>query len=298
MTRIIGIGLAFVLAATTVKADFITSFAYTDRGIYSGTFTRHTTLNDAQAGTGAVAGPVAVVPTDLSVFMVRNVPMGIGPMYDMLVNGGVGGNTSQFLNQWFYQAPGVPNLANNDQRFVQIDDYDGSTPVSHRGYWTSTQLDTFRLQVSGENAFAAPGDPDAEPDRARFGQAGFIPGSNPAAYGTWVSYDLDLTFGGLNGVLDNAIAPGFIRSNGDPSSITGSFTGIFQMNDQPNDPFYRVTLDITQGNTYGFVNAANLDPDTPYLESTFGSAQVVPAPPAIVLAGLGLFGALAVRRRG
>lgn len=297
MMRIFGIGLALLATAAAAKADFITSFAYTDRGIYSGTFTRHTTLNDAQAGTGAVAGPVAIAPTDLSVFMVRNVPSGIGPTYDMLVNGGVGGNTSQFLNQWFYAAPGIPNFANDDQRFVQIDDYDGSTPISHRGYWTSNQLDTFRLQVSGLNANTIPGDPDGEPDRARFAQAGFIPGTNPNAFGTWVSYDLDLTFGGLNGVVDNAIAPGFIRSNGDPSSIVGSFTGIFRMNDQATDEFYRVNLNVTQGNTYGFVNAANLDPNAPYLESTFGSAEVLPAPPAIVLAGLGVFGALALRRR-
>lgn len=295
---------AFLLSASanTLHADFITSFAYTDRGVYSGTYTRHTTLNDAQAGLNAVTGPVLIAPMDLSMFFVRNVPSGIGASYDVLVNNGVGGNTAQFYNQWFYSTtsnPGFGNPNNNDQRFIQIDDYNGSTPVSHRGFWTSNSYDTFQLQVSGENARANPGDPDGEPDRSRFAQPGHIPGANPNAFGNWVSYDLDLTFGGLNGFVDNGIAPGFIRSNGDPTSISGSFLGIFQMNDQSTNPFYRVSLSISEGNTYGSLNNNILDPSSPYLPSTFGSLQVsvIPAPPGMVLAGLGAFVGLWVRRR-
>ena len=40
------LGLAALVG--TSRADFIQSFAYTDRGVYTGTFTRYTTLNDAQ----------------------------------------------------------------------------------------------------------------------------------------------------------------------------------------------------------------------------------------------------------
>lgn len=291
--------LGMAVLAGSVRADFIQSFAYTDRGVYTGTFTRHTTLNDAQAGVNSVAGPVAIAATDLSVFFVRDVVSGIGANYDPLVQG-AGGQTAQFLNQWFYNPATNPN--NTSDRFLQIDDIDGSTPVSHSGYWTSPALDQFRLQVSGQNATATPGDPNGEPDLARFSMAGFIPGANPNAFGTWLTYDLDLTFDGLTGVLDTGIAPGFYRSNGDPTAISGTFSGIFQMNDQPDNPFFRVDLTVTQGNTFGFVNANILDPDVPYLSSTFGSGQigttsVVPAPPGVLLAGVGIAMGLFVRRR-
>jgi hypothetical protein len=290
--------LGMAALAGAVRADFIQSFAYTDRGVYSGTFTRHTTLNDAQAGVNVVAGPVAIAPTDLSMFFVRDVVSGIGANYDGLVQG-PGGQTAQFFNQWFYNPNSNPN--NTSDRFVQIDDIDGSTPVSHRGFWTDPSLTQFRLQVSGQNATATPGDPNGEPDLARFSMAGFIPGANPNAFGTWLTYDLDATFDGLNGVLDTGIAPGFYRSNGDPTAINGTFTGVFQMNDQPDSPFFRVDLSISQGTTFGFLNANTLDPDNPYLASTFGSAQVgtnvVPAPPGVILAGVGVVMGLIARHR-
>lgn len=290
------VGMAALAGA--VRADFIQSFAYTDRGVYAGTFTRHTTLNDAQAGVNAVAGPVPIAATDLSMFFVRDVVSGIGANYDPLVQG-AGGQTAQFLNQWFYNPATNPN--NNPNRFVQIDDIDGSTPVSHRGFWTTPALDQFRLQVSGQNATATPGDPNGEPDLARFAMAGFIPGANPNGFGTWLTYDLDVTFDGLTGVLDAGIAPGFYRSNGDPSAINGTFTGVFQMNDEATNPFYRVNLTVSQANTFGFLNAGTLDPDNPYLASTFGSAQVgtnvIPAPPGVILAGVGIAMGLIARRR-
>lgn len=285
------------------RADFIQSFAYTDRGVYTGTFSRFTTLNDAQAGVNAVGGPTTLAPTDLSVFFARDIVSGIGTNYDMLVQG-AGGQTAQFLNQWFYSTtpnPGEGNPNNTSSRFVQIDDIDGSTPLSQKGYWTSPALDQFRLQVTGQNALATPGDPNGEPDLARLSADGILPGSNPNGFGNWLSYNLDLTFDGLNGVLDTNIAPNFYRSNGDPTAINGTFTGIFQMNDQADSPFYRVDLTITQGDTYGFVNANQLDPSNPYLTSTFGSANVnvaaVPAPPSLLLGGVGIVMGLLVRRQ-
>jgi hypothetical protein len=287
--------LGMAALAGAVRADFIQSFAYTDRGVYAGTFTRHTTLNDAQAGVNSVAGPVPIAATDLSMFFVRDVMSGIGGNYDALVQGP--GQTAQFFNQWFYNPPVNPN--NTSARFIQIDDIDGSTPVSHSGSWTSPALDQFRLQVSGQNA--AGGDPNGEPDLARFSMSGFIPGANPNAFGTWLTYDLDVTFDGLNGVLDAGIAPGFYRSNGDPTAINGTFTGVFRMNDEPDSPFYRVDLSVTQGDTFGFLNASVTDPDNPYLVSTFGSAQVgtavVPAPPGVILAGVGVMMGLIARRQ-
>ena len=294
--------LGTVALVGTGRADFIRSFAYTDRGVYTGTFTRYTTLNDAQAGTNAIGVPGTLAPTDLSVFFARDIVSGIGANYDPLVQG-AGGQTAQLYNQWFYSTttpPGTGNPNNTSDRFVQIDDIDGSTPVSHSGYWTSPSLNQFRLQVAGQNAFAIPGDPNGDPDIARFSAPGILPASNPNGLGNWISYNLDLTFDGLTGVLDPSLGANFYRSNGDPTAISGSFAGLFQMNVDPTG-FYRVDLTVSQGNTFGFVNAAILDPSNPYLASTFGSAQIgvtaVPAPPSVLLAGFGLVMGLMIRRQ-
>ena len=138
------------------------------------------------------------------------------------------------------------------------------------------------------------------PDIARLSAPGILPATNPNGLGNWLSYDLDLTFDGLAGVLDPNIGPNFYRSNGDPTAINGTFTGIFQMKDDP-DGFFRVDLNVTKGDTFGFVNAPNLDPSNPYLESTFGSGQVnvsaVPAPPSLLLAGFGVAMGLMIRRQ-
>lgn len=296
--------LAITTLSASVQADFIKSFAYTDRGVYSGSFTRHTTLGDAQAGASPVSSGL-LGPKDLSLFFVHDVVSGIGPLYDSLVNNGIGGNTAQLYNQWFYNAvtpPGVPNLNNDPAMFLQMDDFDGSTPVSHRGFWTSPSLDQYRLQVSGQNATATPGSPTGEPDRSRLAVAGNTPAANPSGFGTWVSYDLDLTFDGLFGSPSGLFGPNFFVSKGEPSAISGTFTGIFQMNNEPTAPFFRVTTGVTLGQTYGFVNRNDLDPNEPYLESTFGGpillVTAVPAPPGVFLAGFGaIVGLLAVRRR-
>ena len=65
--------LGTVALVGTGRADFIRSFAYTDRGVYTGTFTRYTTLNDAQTNTNAVGVPRPLSPTDLSVFFARDI---------------------------------------------------------------------------------------------------------------------------------------------------------------------------------------------------------------------------------
>ncbi|MFO0935977.1 MAG: hypothetical protein U0798_05605 [Gemmataceae bacterium] len=295
------LGMAALVGS--VRADYIQSFAYTDRGVYTGTFARYTSLGDATGAVNPVPGSTFTLSaTDLSMFFSRDVASGIGANYDPLVQG-AGGQTAQFLNQWFYSTtptPGVGNPNNTTNPFIQFDNITGSSVTSQKGFWTDSNLNQFQLQVTGQHAFSTPGDPSGDPDIARFQANGVnTPATNPNGLGDWVSYDLNLTFGGLNGVLDSGIAPGFYRADGDPTSISGTFTGIFTMNDDPTG-IYRVDLTITEGNTYGFANQGLLDPSNPYLSSTFGSAQIgvsaVPAPPGVLLAGIGVAMGLFVRR--
>lgn len=299
---VLSASLALAVSAAAARADYIPSFAYTDRGVMTGTFTRHATLADARAGTnGTATGTVG--RTDLAVFFVRDIlAQGLGSPY---ANYYGGPGTAQFFNQWFYQVPNGPtNPANDGNNFVQVDDVDGSAVVSHRGFWTDSTFSTFRLQVHGENATALPGDPVGDPDGSRFAMAGNIPDTNAPGYGTWIEYDFELTAGGLNGVLapNSIVGPAFVRSDGDPTSLTGTFTGLFRMNDQADNPFYRVDLTVGLGDTYGYVFQNFLTgSDYTYTPSAFGSAEVavnpIPAPPAAVLAGVGA-GVVLLRRVG
>ena len=197
------------------------------------------------------------------------------------------------------------NPARDANNLVQIDDNNGSTVTSHSGSWTNTSLTQFRITVAGQNANTAD-------DLARLAVgASSLPPSNPGGYGTWLSYNLDVTFGGLNGVLNptftTAFGSNFYTSSGDPTTATGTFNGIFQMT---GDGFYRVNLNVVKGDTYGYTNRNNgvIDEFTQnstgvtngYYISQFGGSlapAAVPVPPSVVMGAIGALTLLGLRRR-
>ncbi len=304
------IAVCFLGTTAVTQAAFVTSYAYSDRVVYTGTYSRFVTAADAQNNTNAVNSG-AVRQNDLSLFYARGITTpGIGGpgvvSYDSLLAAGGTGNYSQFLNSAFYGIPGgAPNPARDANNLVQIDDNNGSTVTSHSGSWTDTSFTQFRLTVAGQNANTAD-------DLARLAVgAASLPVSNLGGYGTWLSYNLDVTFGGLNGVLNStfttAFGSNFYTSSGDPTTATGTFNGIFQMT---GDGFYRVNLNVVKGDTYGYTNRNNgvIDEFTfdalgirnGYYISQFGGSlapAAVPVPPSVVLGAIGALTLVGLRRR-
>ncbi len=298
--------IGFFATTVATQAAFVTSYAYSDRVVYNGTYSRFATAADAQNNTNAVSSG-ALQPKDASLFYARGITTpGIGGAgtfsYDSLLAAGGTGNYSQFFNSAFYGIPGgAANPARDANNLVQIDDNNGSTVTSHSGSWTNTSFTQFRLTVAGQNANTAD-------DLARLAVgASSLPVSNPGGYGTWLSYDLDVTFGGLNGVLNPTFGPGFYTSSGDPTTATGTFNGIFQMT---GDGFYRVNLNVVKGDTYGYTNRNNgvIDEFTRdssgvtngYYISQFGGSlapAAVPVPPSVVLGAIGALTLVGLRRR-
>ena len=153
-----------------------------------------------------------------------------------------------------------------------------------------------------------------DPDLARLAIGGVsAQPSNTRNYGDWLDYNVDITFGGLTGTLNPTFGPGFYTSSGDPTSATGTFTGVFQRYGATpaGDDFFRVNLNVVLGNTYGFANRNNgvIDeftlqqlgpPANGYYISQFGGSlapAAVPVPPSVVMGAIGAITLLGLRRR-
>lgn len=323
-STLILMAVSFLGTTAATQAAFVKSYSYSDRLVYSGTYSRFTTAANAQNNTNATSNGT-VAPRDLSTFFARGITNpGIGGpgelSYDSLIAAGGTGNYSQFSNQAFYQVPGgSPNPNRDPNNLVQIDDINGNSVTSHTGFFTNAALTQFRLMVSGQNAFAdrniPMNDPAfGDPDLARLAIGGLpTQASNPSNYGNWLDYNVDITFGGLNGTLNPTFGPGFYSSSGDPTSATGTFTGVFQRYGATplGDDFFRVNLNVVLGNTYGFANRNNgvideftlqqLGITNGYYISQFGGFQnapaVVPVPPSVVMGAIGALTLLGLRRR-
>lgn len=174
---------------------------------------------------------------------------------------------NQLLSSWWEHAP-----SNQNNSFVQMDDPGNAYVTSISGGWDST-LTIFTVSVSGQN--------NPYP-YSRFWQP-----DNGVAWGvtlTDYSYNFVATFSSA------AIwSGGYLRNSVAPDTITGSFTGEFVVTyDVNKNP-------ITNGDTYGFnilFDKAWFDPAISDLYGYGGGVVynefgVVPAPAAILLAGLG-----------
>ena len=159
-------------------------------------------------------------------------------------------------------------------------DLDGNTIDSYSSGF-SADMTSFSMSATGSNAGSA--------EIARLWAA---PESGAAAItaGVYHSYELDVTFSGLNGSRTGNV----ISATGHPGSVLGTFTAIFE-NTNANRPdlhgFYVADFEFNM-NSWAFDNRHDLH--GALVDSVF--ITVVPTPSA-ALAGFGLMGITALRRR-
>lgn len=275
---------ALAVALVAIAAQAQTWYASTDKFGYVGTMTKYTTLADAQNQTNA-GNSYTFAQRDAGLYQMNNAA-GFDP-----------GNpdANMFLTAWWYTTDtnngpysGWGNPSNTSNSFCQLYDSDGGSVVTKTGGWTSGLYDTFHINVAGVNADYGDPFPNGN-DYSRLWD-GETSGSDD---GSFISYTLDLTATGLSGV---EITPGFYESSNQPTSVTGSFSGIFE--NYGSDVvsaagFYRFELTFNDIN-WAYANSGSLNGS--FSDSYFG-AEAVPEPATMALLGAAAVAALRRRSR-
>ncbi len=269
--------LAVIALTATTQAQ--TFYASTDKFGYTGTMTKYASLADAQTNSNAISNHT-FAQRDGALYVLKN-----ASTFDNLTP-----NANVFMTAWYYttdqdhgQYSGWGNPNNNTDSFAQLYDADGSTTVTKSGGWTSNAYDTFNVSVSGVNA-------DYANDYSRLWN-GKAAGAGEPTHGGFVNYSLNMTATGLNGL---EIAPGFFESSNHPTSVSGSFSGIFEnlsTTDPSSNGFYSFNLTFNNTNwAYAQGDALNGS----FSPSRFGAAAV-PEPATMAL--IACSAAAYVRRR-
>lgn len=274
------------IVSTPVLADLID----TDRFGYSGTITRYDTLEDAQAGTDEV-DQITVGDRDLSLFIRKDDPSG--------------SDFNAALGSWWYttdsqgRAGWGNTRGNTGVGFMQLYDSDASTDTSldmSFDNFDGTYYRDFTLSMTGENAGADD-----------FARLSAIDNVNDA--GEYKEYSINLTATGLQG--EDSDNDGLVEAlNTQPTGVTGSMTGIFQLTENEtsaaNQGFYTYDFTLSMTN-WAWENRDDLmtqDDNGNPIEDTFApsnfvapAAAQVPLPATLALLGIGLLG-VGVAARG
>jgi len=290
MTRTLISALAVAtMAGSAAAAPGLIS---TDRFGYAGVVTRHATLGDALANTGAL-DTISVTDRDLALFVANG---------DTEVS-----DQNIALGSWWYtmdtffsategRAGWGNTTGNTGVGYAQLYDTDSSTDTSldmSFGAFDGTHYTEFTLNASGENA-------DTANDFSRFSA---IDNVNDA--GIWHEWNINLTASGLEGMQ---VSPGVIEAANHPTGVVGSITGIFEITeeqggDPSNQGFYNINLDLNMIN-WAWDNRNDLTPNISFdggdsfSDGTFSDSffRTVPTPGAAGVLALGALGALRRRR--
>ena len=300
MTRSLVSIVALAGAASAALASDPGFAASTDRVAYTGQVTRYGTLADAQGAINPVSGPHGIpnrstsapydTPNrDLALFFVDNY-------------GSYSSDYSVMLTAWYYTTQGNTNALpkddpsgdryysgwgnpnNTNTGFMQLYDIGSNTVTSSSaafGNFNGTHYTEFNLQSSFTNAGAA--------EYARLWAAPTLGGAASITGGTFISADLDITFGGLEG---SQTSPGVIESFNHPTSVSGSFSAIFQNTGSDGSLHGFYVAEFTFNMDSWAFGQDNADLNGDFSDSYFAT---VPAPASAALLGLG--GLIAARRR-
>lgn len=242
---------------------------------YNGTVARYNTLADALAGTDATA--VGTVPQrDLGIYIVYN-----APWYGTNCN--YAGTAWNYISNTDGRTP-----SNTNYGFVQLGDLDASTITAIGASW-SADLSTYTLSMTGANA----------PYALDYSRLWNVPATGGAAIdtgGTFLSYDLELVLGGLAATW-NTTAGTYVSAGGDPASVDGTFSGLFQNTSAVGSGFYTFSLDLNMV-SWAYNHRSDLTSSSdPYYASTVATGTIIPEPATYAsLLGLAILG-LAIWRR-
>jgi hypothetical protein len=225
-------------------------------------------MDDAMAGTNPV-NTYAIGNRDLALYVVDDLAS-----YD--------DDANIVMGSWWYSTEGSAGWGNtrgnSGRGFLQLYDTDSNTDslvaMGFHGH-DGTHYTRFSMVLAGQGA-------DYPNDYARFWidyQGG---GSDTVVFH---QYALAMTAGGLEGT-DNG--SGLIESDNHPTSVAGTFTGIFQnvsTTYPQNNGFYAFKLDLDMTN-WAWENRAELDPDA-FSASYFAAEAGNPVPEPMTMLAFG-----------
>ncbi|WP_200345830.1 PEP-CTERM sorting domain-containing protein [Halochromatium glycolicum] len=280
-------GIPFALASFTVWSSPIGGLIDTDRFGYSGTISRYDTRSDAENGVNPI-DTISIGDRDLSLYIADNDQ--VAPNFNMM------------MGSWWYTTDdqgrsGWGNTrGNTGVGFLQLYDNDSSTDSSLSMMFDAfdgTYYTEFEMDLEGSDAGSS--------DYARLSAY-----DNVNDGGVWHSYSLNLTATGLQG---EEIAPGVIESTVQPTGVTGSIAGLFEITENETSPdrlgFYSVDLGLSMTN-WAWSNRDSLKTqdndgnviDDEFSPSVFRTVSEVPEPTMLSLLGIaGLMASFTYRRR-
>ncbi|HME46175.1 MAG TPA: PEP-CTERM sorting domain-containing protein [Syntrophorhabdales bacterium] len=295
--------------------DYTLYYVDTNRLSYTGTVSTYATLADAQAGTYATGMyPITNRPADpqtpyrdaILMMWSNGAYDGYPPSqpYSFNMNDFY---TNVYSSTVYHQGgEGTNNPNKTPEGIIQLTGGDYGLPsTSNQGFFhgfDGTSYTEYTLQVTGGSSnltssrlWNAPASYTYDPN-ANLSNWAFWNNT----LGTFISYQLNVTFEGLAGIADQVDGTGILATN-NPTSVNGTFKGVFQ-NTNTADPTYDgfYVADLTFGlDNWAYDQGSALDGEPAVASRFWGYAQAdpLPEPSALFLLAFGLTGIVSIKRR-